>query len=73
VDAEAAETYLRVLAETQLRHFRDPGFPDWDGVRELRYVGGACRPPPRQHPQHRLCHRPPRPQRPRQASRPALR
>jgi hypothetical protein len=41
VDAEAAETYLRVLAETQLRHFRAPGFPNWDGIRELRYVGVA--------------------------------
>jgi hypothetical protein len=41
VDAEAAETYLRVLAETQLRRFRAPGSTDWDGVRELRYAGAV--------------------------------
>jgi hypothetical protein len=41
VDAEAAETYLRVLAETQLRRFRAPGSTDWDGVRELRYTGAV--------------------------------
>jgi hypothetical protein len=36
-----AETYLRVLAETRLRHFRAPGATSWDGVRELRYVGAG--------------------------------